>query len=288
MRKSSSSLIWFVGAAGVFWSCAHPTPLSLATEGRCPMAELGETESDCPWALWVRNFSSLPGSIVQSLELDAKDPALHEAWGLSLNFDAGARAEIVSRPILQALAREFRTDLTEVDGVTHQHAGLIHTYGYLLSNLRTPFGYKRARWVSGTVDRGLGLPAETLGPAVRGSSTLLSRATYLFLKVALHQDPGAWKAWRRRLLERATPELDGLSLPKISRKIERYPLQSGGFADLITDLVPLERDPAGRRLLVYSVRRAGRVQLITGFPVEASFEERPGNPVRPRYNAWLE
>ncbi|NDD92899.1 hypothetical protein EBZ37_12530 [bacterium] len=250
--------------------------------------ELGETEGDCPWALWVRNFSSLPTVVIESLALDAKDPAIHEAWGMSLNFDAGARAEIVSRPILQALAREFRTELTEVDGITHQHAGLIHTYGYLLSNLRTPFGYKRARWVSGTVDRGLGLPAETLGPALRGASTLLSRATFLFLKVALHQDPGVWKTWRRRLLGRVGPELDSLKLPKISRKIEKYPLQSGGFADLITDLVALERDPAGRRLLVYSVRRSGQVQLITGFPVEASFEERPGNPVRPRYNAWLE
>jgi len=278
--------------------CA-PSVLSSSTPKEtvpaCPVVERGEAPSDCPWADWVRRWEAgevlapqLPEVIAQSLQRDAKDSALHEAWGKSLNFDSGARAPIVQGRILEELARRFGEKLDEQDGVTHQHAGLIHTYGYLLSNLKTPFGYKRARWVAGVTDRGLGLPAGTLGPDVRGETTLLSRATYLFLKVALSEDRALWKKWEKRLEKRTTSELRALKLPAVQTARESLRLKSGAVVELVTDLVSLPADPAGGKLLVYSVRQAGRVSLITGFPVDAKFQETPQTLVRPRYNAWVE
>ena len=55
------------------------------------------------------------------------------------------------------------------------HSGHMHTYGYLLTNLRTPFGFKRTRWTSSTIGLGLGLggadaPARTRATA-RSSPT---------------------------------------------------------------------------------------------------------------------
>jgi hypothetical protein len=231
---------------------------------------------------------ALPAELVRSLELDAADPALHEAWGWSLNDDSGAKAEIVPLPVLRELAARFGVKLVSEGGATRQHAGLIHTYGYLLSNLRTPFGYKRARWLSGVLDRGLGLPAGTLGPQPRGDTTLLSRVTFLLMRVATHRDHGDWQNWQKRLAPRATPELQALALRGVQRRTEELRLSSGEVVQLVTDLVPLEQDPDRGRLLVYSVRRGGRVQLITGFPVDARFQEKPAQRVRPRYNAWLE
>ena len=284
-----------VGAALVFGGCARLSLRKPAEASSCPRVDLDEAESDCPWAQWVREVetgsrtpSELPELLSQSIDADSRDSGLQDAWGMSLNFDSGAKAEIVKLPVLEELARRFGARLVTESGVTRQHAGMIHTYGYLLSNLRTPFGYKRARWVAGTVDRGLSLPENTLGPVILGSSTLLSRATYLFMKVALHQDPGAWRSWDARLSGRSTPELRGMSLRGIQRRKEPFQLKNGEKVELVTDLVPLPRDPQGGKLLIYSVHRAGRVQLITGFPVDSKFQERPGNPVRPRYNAWVE
>jgi hypothetical protein len=296
MPRSKLVLSIVLGAALVFGGCARFHLRKPAeAQALCPRVDLGEVESDCPWAQWVRETESgskapadLPEVIARSLDEDARDPALQEAWGMSLNFDSGAKAEIVKRPVLEELARRFGAELVTDAGITRQHAGLIHTYGYLLSNLWTPFGYKRARWVAGTVERGLSLPESTLGPATLDSSTLLSRATYLFMRVALHQDPAAWKVWEARLSGRATPELRALAFGPIQRNKEARLLKNGEKIELVTDLVSLPQDPQGGRLLVYSVRRGARVQLITGFPVDSKFQERPGNPVRPRYNAWVE
>ena len=295
-RSEFVSILLISGAVAIFSGCARLSVRSPAQDlSGCPRADLGEVPSDCPWADWVRGVESgarspaeIPELIADSLALDARDPAVHEAWGMSLNFDSGAKAEIVSRPVLEELARRQGIPLFTESGITHQHAGLIHTYGYLLSNLRTPFGYKRARWVAGTVDRGLGLPEGTLGPLQNGSSTLLSRASYLFMKVALHRDPAEWALWERRLSGRATPELRAFAPGRIERREEPFTLKNGEKVELVTDLLPLPRDPQAGKLLVYSVRSGAGTRLITGFPVDAKFQERPGNPVRPRYNAWLE
>lgn len=295
-RSRSLQSVGVVGAALLVFGCAQVPLRQPAQQGApCPLAGSGETKSDCPWAGWVRDYetgvvsaSDLPEEISSSLMRDRSDSALHDAWGMSLNFDSGARAEIVTRGVLEELAARFGVALSSGAGRTIQHAGLIHTYGYLLSNLQTPFGYKRARWVGGVVDRGLGLPAGTLGPERRGETTLLSRATALFMRVATHQDSTLSQAWEQRLAPRAGDAVRRLRLPPISRKTETYRLKSGERVELVTDLVELPRDSAGARLLVYSVRRGREIRLITGFPVDSGFRERPGNPARPRYNAWLE
>ncbi|MBM82205.1 MAG: hypothetical protein CMJ78_16685 [Planctomycetaceae bacterium] len=57
------------------------------------------------------------------------------------------------------------------------HAGLQHTYGYLLSTIETPFGFKRDRWVDDTISASLGLRSSALRPWTKQS--LLMNVTCL-------------------------------------------------------------------------------------------------------------
>lgn len=293
------SVIW--GALVISTGCAPSLlvrkPQSIP--GSCPRAELGEVDSDCPWADWVREFErqpalaeALPEAIAISLERDREDQAMRDAWGLSQNFDEGAKAEIVRAPILESISQRMGVEGRAVRGRTVIHAGVIHTYGYLLSNLKTPFGYKRARWVSGRLERGLKLPRDTLGPnayLLGEQSTLLSQVTYLMMKVALRDHPEEWaQQWQPRLEPRVTQALKGLKLEVASRNTETQVLSSGEEVEWVTDFVALPGDTQGGRLLVYSQRSKSGVRLITGFPVEKDFAERKNTPVKPRYNAWVD
>lgn len=62
------------------------------------------------------------------------------------------------------------------------NAGLIHVYGYWLSAVHTPFGYKRDRWSQGHLAAALGQPRESfwldyVDSVAPGSSTPLQRVT---------------------------------------------------------------------------------------------------------------
>jgi hypothetical protein len=296
-----SNLLILGGAALLVAGCAPSlwtrSPQSLGTE-ECPLQSQGETEEDCPWAGWVREAQrdpartqTLPEPIRVSLERDRADPAILEAWGLSQNYDEGVRAEIVSLPTLEVLARGLGVAPLARGERTVIHAGLIHTYGYLLSNLRTSFGYKRSRWVSGRIERGLGLPLGTLSPqvyALAPDTSLLAQVTYLLMKVALRDQPAQWAEWETRLGARITPPLRELSVSGAARSTEIQVRPSGERLEWITDFLPLPQDPKGGRLLVYSQRSREGVRVITGFPVEKDFSERKNTPVKPRYNAWVD
>ena len=293
---AGGALLAIAGCAPAFFS---RTPQSaFGPQQGCPRADLGETEQDCPWAGWVREFErqsalseALPEAIRVSLERDQADSAIREAWGLSQNYDEGVRAEIVRGPILEALAARMGVEVQQKRDRRVVHAGLIHTYGYLLSNLRTSFGYKRARWVSGRIEAGLRIPRESFGPGaylLGPETTLLSQATFFMMRVALRDDAARWEEWRPRLEGRTTEALRALRLPAIARSSESQTLPSGERVEWVTDLVYLPADPRGGRLLVYSQHTAQGVRLITAFPVEANFSEKKNTPVRPRYNAWVD
>jgi hypothetical protein len=305
MRRSKPFLATLIilSAPLLFWGCASffasREPQSSRLEPtECPRLDLGESEQDCPWAAWVREVAeqpalaeSLPDPIRISLQRDQGDSAILEAWGRSQNFDEGPKAETVPQPILSALASGLGVAVEQRGSRAVVHAGLIHTYGYLLSNLRTSFGYKRARWVSGRIEAGLRLPKDSLSPAACAQGdqvTLLSQLTYLLMRVTLRDEPIAWESWRPRLEGRTTPALRALKIPATQSAREAQLLPSGDRIEWVTDLVTLPADPRGGRLLVYSRHSAEGVRLITAFPVEADFMERKNHPVRPRYNAWVD
>lgn len=223
--------------------------LARARAGRSPAQALGELAP------------ALRDEIVRASRVRA---AL-ALWSRSRNVD-----ELVGRAIVEP---EILAGIAAVSGVAMSgaavHAGLQHTYAYLLSNRRTPYGMKRTRWVAPQLERGLGLRPRALRPLPRGG-TLLTNLTFFLGMVALR---GAQRARLRLLAAHVAPQL--LTYPfarlRVQRRTETVTVQ-GRSVQLVTDLVQLERLPRGpHSLLIYSVRDGHTPQkLVTAFPVDAA------------------
>ena len=182
--------------------------LATAAHGAtCPDTANGETQEDCPWAGIARGLSELAQtkrltaedlkqaspSLFQQITRDAEETSLKALWGTSINYDEFAKGVIVDPAILKVLAETFRVKLTDSMLAEHlSNAGMEHTYGYLFSRLKTAFGYKRARWVRGDLERGFDLPVGTLGPQAPQASggSFFSNVTYFFGRIAFRDDPG--------------------------------------------------------------------------------------------------
>jgi len=304
-------------------SCAtQPTTLNQAPlTAACPDLSLGETQEDCPWALVARNLiaesesgrpllplfqKSLPDLVTQ-VQKDAKNPFFKQLWGQSINFDEFAKGIIVHPEIIQTLNKLFGIQTTQTpDRVVH--AGLEHVYGYLFSVLKTPYGYKRARWVKPTLEQAFELTSKTLAPTPH-QGTLFSNLTYFIGKIAFRNDPK-----ELRILNRGIKTSDNVSSAlatfpyknlKITRLVETVLVPTSSNQSrkvfLRTDFVPFKQVPQGQlnsHLLIYSVidPDQGGARLITAFPVESGFVKKGispellGNnqPIKARYNAYIE
>jgi hypothetical protein len=236
--------------------------------------------------------------LYSQINLDSARADYKDLWGQSINYDELAKGIIVDPAILKVIAKTLQVSWVS-DRIAH--AGMEHTYGYLFSNLKTSFGYKRARWVHGDTDRGFGLPIGTLGPNAPsvGGGTLFSNATFFFGRIAFRNDPASLK----QLLAHASDASKALQDFKFSslkpvRLEETIPSKN---IVLRTDLVPFAvkpavSDPGAQYLLVYSVVMNGTAKLITGFPVAQSFVDSTLNkdnlgddkPIVTRYNAFVD
>jgi hypothetical protein len=261
----------------------------------------GETMLDMPWADLARAARATPAADVAGLlraraaelfvdiDRDREHADLLACWGECLNVDENTLTAIVDTPILAAIGAP-----TGAEGVAH--AGVAHTYGYLFSLARTPFGFKRKRWVHPAIEQGFGLPRGCLGPTPE-AGTLLTNVTWLAGLVALRAEEGAERL--DGVAERVGPELRALDLSDLKRTriVEEVEID-GALVRLRTDVVAFRNPGPDTHLLVYSVHdpRRGLPRLITAFPVGADTvaaltapgTEGPRREVRTRYNAFVE
>ena len=220
----------------------------------CPDPSLHETLADCPWAAIsraaradARVIASAAPALWAGMARDAKASALHTAWGQSRNVDEHEHAPIVDAGVLSALGAQLG-----VPGSGEVvHAGLQHTYGYLFSTLWTAFGYKRARWVDGELERGLGLAPGLLGPSPP-TGTLYANVTCVLARLVFSRE--SWD-----LVAHACA-----NVPLSPRDHEGLREESGAVS-LRTDWFALV---GTRYLLVYSASVDGRERLLTSFPVD--------------------
>ena len=105
----------------------------------------------------ARLEDELPG-LRRNLNLAAGVSARN--WTECTVFDELAKAEILPGKAMSGLG--IRRAVTS--GVAHAPAGLMHTYGYLFSQLQTAYGLKGKRWIESRLDERLGLPAGTFSP----------------------------------------------------------------------------------------------------------------------------
>ena len=271
----------------------------------CPIFTLGETIEDCPWADITRalshtqniaaEFAKLPG-VTKELEKDHGEKFLKTLWGDSINYDEGAKAIIVQPQILDYLTSKLGVPARK-DKIVH--AGLEHTYGYLFSNLKTPFGYKRARWVRDDIEKGFRLPRGTLGPYAQKGS-FFSNVTVFLSQIAFRTEADLAK----EALEKSSRvsmavfgfDFKRLGIKRIEETVEMHSRKVVLRTDLVSFLVKgLPTDNS--HLLVYSYLDSDKSTplLITAFPVNQAFVDqvlKPENfghnlPVTTRYNAQI-
>ena len=257
-----------------------------ATRAKLPLAPV--LKEQCP-------------HVYRQIKSMANYHALLQLWGTSENFDENAGKKIVDAKILKLIGELSQTEMTP----PVVHAGLQHTYGYLFSLIKTPFGYKRDRWLSGEIEAGLGIPTRTFH-AKPSAGSLLLNLTYFLGRIAL--------TGRRReiaLLRRHKQDVAQCLVDFNYRKLRRQQIievaranDSQGKSrrvELRTELIPLATDSAtesaANYLLIYWLVDDARshAQLLTTFTVTPSvFDELTSQEcgrrvqLRARFNSFIE
>lgn len=94
-------------------------------------------------------------TVLACIDRDRTD-GLIERWSSSTVIDENVGEAVFEREIFDRIH--------EAGGVNARfpigNAGLVHVYGYLFSEILTPYGYKRDRWNDGVLATALGLPAD--------------------------------------------------------------------------------------------------------------------------------
>ncbi|EQC45548.1 hypothetical protein [Bacteriovorax sp. Seq25_V] len=276
----------------------------------CPNKALGETSEDCPWASISRFLDQVASegknledtlrakapALVEQIEIDSRNEVLKSLWGRALNFDQSAKGQIVSPAVVDILTKLSKTP--KRDGIV-VHAGIQHTYSYLFSNLKTAYGYKRARWVRPDVEVGFNLPLGTLLPnsVSESSGTLFANVTYFVGQFAYRGHASELLALQSssKTVARSLLEMD-------FKKFEHTRLtEQAGNIEIQTDFIKFKKTVPGSTnsyLLVYSVSSpfyGNSKRLITAFPVDAKFMARmtessnlgESKPIQSRYNAYI-
>lgn len=209
--------------------------------------------------------ASVPSSVYKISEL---------YWARSWNFDENAKAVILPNKDLEDLGIAAE----EVQGKQNVSAGVMHTYGYCVSTLDTPYGKKSKRWFEDRMDETLGLEPKTFSPSPRDGE-FLANVTYVLRYLTLGKKdkiPGVGSTVVSRIHQ------------STARVVGRRTETGGGFR-FVTDLLS---GAEGKLLLVYSVQgpKDREAKLVTVFPVEKSFADgiqtkRPA--MTPQFNLAL-
>jgi hypothetical protein len=183
-------------------------------------------------------------------------------WTDSTPYDELAKAAILPDAALDGLG--IRHEST--DGVVHTPAGIMHTYGYLFSQLETAYGLKGKRWVESRLDERLGLPAGTFGPlAPRGEFASNVTSALLTLVGEKESLPSAAK-----LKLKAKPA--GFVEQTVEWKTPDGKTEKASVFTHLVRLSPLaDFETTDAYLLIYSVVSGGKRRLVTAFPVDAGF-----------------
>ena len=221
--------------------------------------------------------------LLELLNLDLADEALLDRWGSSATEENGAAS------VPPALAQLFAARLGTQAGLNYGHAGLNHTYGYLLSPVPTEYGRKRHRWTSQEVAHTLGIAGKwPLGQGSSPQQGMLAEVTAVLESVAPLNRPDAWSP-PATANAHAMDELAALPSSGVSTNGKRWTARTRVLRR--ADLTEQQASDGDQLLLVYSLSvDAGPERYITVFPVSAAWHAKlPTTDAKPhlKYNASL-
>lgn len=244
----------------------------------------------------LRDFRSVAEHIVGQLRRDSLTGCF-SFWGQSRNVDEHEQKKIVDPKILSAIGRCAGYPIRDDNAY---HAGLMHTYGYLFSQLKTRFGYKRDRWTSGVIEAGLGLDAGCCSPTPC-DGTLLQNVTHLLSRVCFGGRGyyGANSTVEDSISANLQQQTSEISLStRITETVRIQPeatSTAGVSLKVMTDLIRFAK-PVKKNigLIVYWYQFRKQRKLVTCFPATdpgwTAILEAAGDPetfVRPRFNLFL-
>ncbi len=182
-----------------------------------------------------------------------------ERWAHSTVLDENTETPVISRELFETLHSEAGLSSSWPVG----NAGLLHVYGYLLSNVPTPYGYKRDRWINGRMAAGLGVNPTYFLPWAAEPGTLLRRVTDAVLPILTEHHPRP------------------ITVARFDEVVDQ---ESGRF---FRTAIVNDRH-SEQSVLIYGVSHGAALKVVTAFPVaeptsvwlEALRSEQP----RPRYN----
>ena len=236
----------------------------------------------------IREFKKQFPDLTAQIRKDRDSVFLHD-WGRSFNFDEHEQQKIVDPKLLSTIGRIANVEIRQGNSY---HAGLIHTYGYLLSLLPTRFGFKRERWTTGVIDSGFETSERCFSPHPE-NGTLLSNITYFLTKISMGRQPFSNAETPRSLLNYRYKQL------VVTRICEtcRYNLGDGKKKALtfITDLVDFQKTVNGNSsLVIYSTLIDKSHTLITCFPTSSNSKKEllaiaknNSTPIVSRFNLAL-
>ncbi len=207
-------------------------------------------------------------------------------WTDSTPYDELVHRAILDDRMLDALGIPHRVD----SGVEHVPAGMMHTYGYLFSQLKTAYGLKGKRWIESRLDERLGLPAGAFSPRPPSGEFASNVTAALSALIGADFRPPRAAALKPRarsagaVVERVRwrrpdgTEVDGV--------VRTHLVALGGAPGLVS---------SDSFLLIYELELSGERRLVTAFPVSADFArtlERTKPVVdaafRPRFNLYVD
>jgi hypothetical protein len=209
-----------------------------------------------------------------------------------LNFDSGAKKKIIEDKVLVELQDYFK--LKSDNHIVH--AGITHSYGYLFSNLDTPYGYKRKRWIDPEVNRAFGLAGMSLSPESK-EGTLLSNITFFAGKIAFQNEES--QSNLNKLLN-VSNEVKSFDFKKLKVKMLEEKIETPRDIQKIirTHFVHFEnKNDQNEYLLIYTVEDLNKhtEKLITVFPINKDSYLKTTDPllmgadrpILPKYNMYL-
>lgn len=182
--------------------------------------------------------------ISRQLARDAVDRRLLDRWWLSTVLDENTDRPMIDPETFRWI-EQFDSS-APATGWPVSHAGLLHTYGYLMSTAWTPYGWKGDRYLDGTLAALLRVDLDDLTPWA-DQGTVLSNLTLALDHLIASDQPDHVVVETGQL---ATPSCDAVRGRLRTRIYPRHP-------------------PLIERLLVYTVEflDAGIERYITSFPV---------------------
>ncbi len=207
-------------------------------------------------------------------------------WTDSTIFDELAKAPILPGKVMDALGIPHET----TGGIVHAPAGLMHTYGYLFSQLPTAYGLKGKRWIESRVDERLGFPAGTFSP-LPPQGEFTSNVTTALLGLI-----GGKMALPRAAKLKVSAKVVGRVEQRVSWKTPQGRTVTASVFTHLVELKPLAGlETTDAYLLIYSTLQNRRRRLVTAFPVDRKFADGimktpPGKSAAfsPRFNLYVD